>query len=64
MSWTVETLDWADEPLGEIELPKAPMRLRAGFGSGLSTRPGDPPGTVWAVGDQRRGERQTKAFQL
>lgn len=52
MSWTVERLDWADEALGEIELPKRPMRLRAGFGSGLATRAGDPAGTVWAVGDR------------
>lgn len=52
MSWTVERLRWADETLGEIELPKRTMRLRAGFGSGLATRAGDPAGTVWAVGDR------------
>jgi len=52
LSWTVERLDWADEALGEIDLPKRTMRLRAGFGSGLATREGDPPGTVWAVGDR------------
>jgi Esterase-like activity of phytase len=52
LSWTVERLGWADEPLGEIELPKRVMRLRAGFGSGLATRLGDPAGTVWAVGDR------------
>ncbi len=52
MSWTVERLLWSDAVLGEIELPKAVMRLRAGFGSGLATRPGDPAGTVWAVGDR------------
>lgn len=28
------------------------MRLRAGFGSGLAVRPGDPPGTLWAVCDR------------
>ncbi|HYE29711.1 MAG TPA: esterase-like activity of phytase family protein [Allosphingosinicella sp.] len=28
------------------------MRLRAGFGSGLAVRSGDPAGTVWAVGDR------------
>lgn len=50
--WTVEKLAWADEALGEIELPARTMRLRAGFGSGLATRSGDPPGTVWAVGDR------------
>jgi hypothetical protein len=52
LSWTVERLDWVDPLLGEIELPAGTMRLRAGFGSGLATRPGDPPGTVWAVGDR------------
>lgn len=50
--WTVERLGWADEALGEIELPKRAMRLRSGFGSGLATRAGDPAGTVWAVGDR------------
>ncbi|HYI38794.1 MAG TPA: esterase-like activity of phytase family protein [Allosphingosinicella sp.] len=52
MSWSVERLEWADAPLGEIALPKKTMRFRSGFGSGLSRRPGDPPGTVWAVGDR------------
>jgi len=28
------------------------MRIRASFGSGLAIRPGDPPGTVWGVGDR------------
>jgi hypothetical protein len=28
------------------------MRLRAGFGSGLAVRPGDPPGALWAVCDR------------
>lgn len=49
---TVERLDWTDEALGDIELPKRTMRLRSGFGSGLATRPGDPAGTVWAVADR------------
>ncbi|HEX8062757.1 MAG TPA: hypothetical protein VF535_06035, partial [Allosphingosinicella sp.] len=52
MSWTVERLDWADQPLGEIDLPKRTMCFRSGFGSGLSRRPGDPAGIVWAVGDR------------
>lgn len=52
MSWTVERLGWADEPLGEIALPKRTIRFRSGFGSGLSRRAGDPPGIVWAVGDR------------
>ncbi len=50
--WTVERLGWEDEALGEIALPGRPMRLRSGFGSGLAIRRGDPPGTVWAVGDR------------
>jgi hypothetical protein len=28
------------------------MRIRASFGSGLAIRAGDPPGTVWGVGDR------------
>lgn len=52
MSVSVERLDWTDEPLGEIPLPGGTMRIRSGFGSGLSRRAGDPPGTVWAVGDR------------
>ncbi|HEX8261284.1 MAG TPA: esterase-like activity of phytase family protein [Allosphingosinicella sp.] len=52
VAWSAERLDWTDEPLGEIGLPKGTMRLRSGFGSGLSTRPGDPPGIVWAIGDR------------
>jgi hypothetical protein len=50
--WTVEKLGWDDEALGEIALPRRPMKLRSGFGSGLATRRGDPPGIVWAVGDR------------
>ena len=52
MSWSVERLVWADEALGEIELPKRTMRFRSGFGSGLSRRSCDAPGIVWAVGDR------------
>jgi hypothetical protein len=52
LSWTVERLEWSDEPLGEIDLPKGKMRFRSGFGSGLSRRAGDPAGVVWAVGDR------------
>lgn len=64
LSWTVEKLDWADPPLGGIELPKATMRLRAGFGSGLATRPGDPPGIVWAVGDRGPNLKVKAAIRL
>ena len=64
MSWAVERLDWADEPLGEIDLPKRTMRLRAGFGSGLATRAGDAPGTVWAVGDRGPNLKVKAAVKL
>jgi hypothetical protein len=50
--FTVERLAWSDEALGEIALPKARMAIRSGFGSGLARRAGDPPGTIWAVGDR------------
>jgi hypothetical protein len=64
LSWTVERLDWVDPPLGEIELPGGTMRLRAGFGSGLATRPGDPAGTVWAVGDRGPNLKVKAAIRL
>jgi hypothetical protein len=52
-SFRLERLRWADRPLGEVAFPggKA-MILRSGFGSGLASRAGDPPGTVWAVSDR------------
>jgi hypothetical protein len=62
--WTVERLDWADEALGEIELPKRTMRIRSGFGSGLSRRAGDPPGIVWAVGDRGPNLKVKTAVKL
>jgi hypothetical protein len=49
---TVDRLAWTDALLGEIQLPKGTMRIRSGFGSGLSRRAGDPPGTLWAIGDR------------
>lgn len=64
MSWTVEPLAWADEPLGEIELPKRTMGFRSGFGSGLSRRPGDPLGIVWAVGDRGPNIKVKTAVKL
>ena len=51
-SVTVERLQWADEALGTIPLPKRAMRILSGFGSGLASRRGGPPGEVWAVGDR------------
>lgn len=62
--WTVERLEWADEPLGEIDLPRRTMRFRSGFGSGLSRRAGDPPGTVWAVGDRGPNVKVKVAVKL
>jgi hypothetical protein len=64
LSWTVERLEWTDEPLGEIALPKARMRFRSGFGSGLSRRAGDPPGIVWAVGDRGPNLKVKAAVEL
>jgi hypothetical protein len=64
LSWTVERLDWVDPPLGEIDLPGGTMRLRAGFGSGLATRAGDPDGTVWAVGDRGPNLKVKAAIRL
>ena len=64
MSWTVERLDWADEPLGGIDLPKRTMRFRSGFGSGLSRRPGDPPGIIWAAGDRGPNIKVKDAIKL
>ncbi|MGA9581922.1 MAG: esterase-like activity of phytase family protein [Allosphingosinicella sp.] len=64
MRRSVERLDWADEELGEIELPKRVLRLRSGFGSGLSRRAGDPPGIVWAVGDRGPNIKVKDAVEL
>jgi len=50
--FTATRLAWRDVPLGRVEVPKGRMALIAGFGSGLATRPGGPPGVVWAVGDR------------
>lgn len=62
--WSVERLAWSDEALGEIDLPKRPMRFRSSFGSGLSRRTGDAPGTVWAVGDRGPNVKVTTAVKL
>jgi len=45
-------LAWSDPDYGSIDLPKRRMKIKAGFGSGLALRPGDPPGTFWAVCDR------------
>jgi len=49
--FTVHRLAWSDPELGSIDTPKGPMRIRGGFGSGLTSRAGEP-GTVWAACDR------------
>ena len=61
---TVQKLAWTDPPLGSIDLPKAPLVLRASFGSGLTRRPGDPPGRIWAVGDRGPNIKVKDALNL
>lgn len=48
MSATVERLVWRDVPLDEIAMPKQPLRLTLGLGSGLCAR----GGRVFAVTDR------------
>lgn len=48
----ITRLAWQDPDLGALDLPGGRLNVRAGFGSGLSRRPGDPPGRVWAVCDR------------
>jgi Esterase-like activity of phytase len=64
LSWTVERLEWSDVPLGEIDLPGGTMRFRSGFGSGLSRRPDDPPGILWAIGDRGPNIKVKDAVEL
>ena len=46
-------LIWRDVSLGVITLENGSrMRLTLGLGSGLSQRPGDPKGTIWAIADR------------
>jgi hypothetical protein len=48
----VVELKWREPRLAEIRTPKGKLRLTFGPGSGLSRRPGDPPGIVWGIGDR------------
>ncbi len=50
--FVVRRLAWADKEVGSIALPKQPLRMTLGFGSGLARRRSDPPGVFWAVGDR------------
>ncbi|MFZ4809527.1 MAG: esterase-like activity of phytase family protein [Hyphomicrobiaceae bacterium] len=48
-----QRLAWRDVSLGVIPLANGRrMRLTLGLGSGLSQRPGDPEGTLWAIADR------------
>lgn len=50
--FTVERLAWQDRSLGEVALPDGVLRATLGLGSGLTRRPGDRPGRLWALGDR------------
>lgn len=62
--FTVSRLAWTDPPLGGIDLPKGRLEMVAGFGSGLARRAGDPPDTLWAVGDRGPNLKPDVAFDL
>ncbi len=61
---SIRRLKWSDPDLGVIPMPKQPMRIRAGFGSGLAMRSGDPPGTLWAVCDRGPNLKAKTASEL
>ena len=48
----VERLAWRDHLVREIALPKRRLTVTLGLGSGLTRRPNDPPGRLWAIGDR------------
>ena len=51
--FTTQRLAWRDISLGVINLAEGRrMRLTLGLGSGLSRRPGERKGTVWAIADR------------
>jgi hypothetical protein len=60
----IQRLSWADPDLGFIPMPSRPMRIRAGFGSGLAVRQGDAAGTVWAVCDRGPNLKAKTACEL
>lgn len=49
---TATRLAYDDELLTTLSLPRAPLAVRRGVGSGLTRRAGDPAGVFWAVGDR------------
>ncbi|HVF95056.1 MAG TPA: esterase-like activity of phytase family protein [Sphingomonas sp.] len=48
----ITELAYDDEELARFELPGGELRITRGIGSGLARRPGDPPGTIWAITDR------------
>lgn len=51
-SYRTQRLRWDNEVLGTLDLPGGTLRMTRGVGSGLSRRPGDPAGIIWALGDR------------
>jgi hypothetical protein len=49
---TVQRLSWQDPIIATLAMPRGTLTLLHGFGSGLATRRGDPPGRIWAIGDR------------
>lgn len=47
----ITRLAFEDEPLGNIALPRQPLQLTRGIGSGLSADPAEPS-RIWAIGDR------------
>lgn len=48
----IEQLQWQEEELGSIPMPRSQLRLTRSFGSGLARGAADPPGEFWAIGDR------------
>ena len=61
---SVRQLAWSDADLGTIPLPKKPMRIRTGFGSGISMRRDGPADTLWAVCDRGPNLKRKTAHKL
>ncbi|MDP1597544.1 esterase-like activity of phytase family protein [Phenylobacterium sp.] len=50
--FTITQLVWRDRVLDEIAMPRGALRVTLGLGSGLTRRPRDQPGRLWALGDR------------
>jgi len=61
-SFRIERLHWRDEDLGEIVTPRARLAITRGVGSGLSRRPGAPPGLIWAITDRGPNIKMAQAI--